>query len=83
MLLSKKGKTLSPRGRRSVFSKIEALELKGCIVDLAELGFAPTVNHVREIVTAYVNVNNHDRGKKMFNYKGVKGARDQIALTLL
>ena len=73
MLLIKKGETFSSRERHSVFSESEALEPKRCIVDLAELGFAPTVNDVREIVTDYVNVNNHDRGKKMFNYKGVKG----------
>ena len=70
---SKKGKTFSSRGRHLVFIESETLELKGCIVDLAELGFAPTINDVREIVTDYVNVNNHDQGKKMFNYKGVKG----------
>ena len=73
MLLSKKGKTLSSRGFHSVFSESEALELKVCIVDLAKLGFAPAVNDVREIVTDYVNVNNHDWGKKIFKYKGEKG----------
>ena len=65
----KKGKTLSSREQHSNFSESEALELKGCIIDLAELGFTPTVNDVREIVTDYVNVNNHDRGKKCLTIK--------------
>ena len=38
---------------------------------MTELGLAPTVNNVREIVRRYVNVNNHNLVKKMFNYKGV------------
>lgn len=38
---------------------------------MTELGLALTVNNVREIVIHYVNVNNHDLGKKMFNYKGM------------
>ena len=70
-----KGKTLNSREQHSVFRESTALEPKGCIVDLVELGFAPKVNDVRKIVTDYVNVNNHDRGKKMFNYKGLKGCR--------
>ena len=51
---------------------------------MTELGLAPTVNNVREIARHYVHVNNHNLGKKMFNYKGVnQGARDQIDVTRL
>ena len=51
---------------------------------MAELGLAPTVNSVREIARHYVNVNNHNLSKKMFNYKGVnQGAWDQIGVTRL
>ena len=37
-----------------MFSNDEILELKNCVIDMAELGFAPTLSDIREIVTDYV-----------------------------
>ena len=37
---------------------------------LAELGFAPTLNDIKEIVTNYVNVNEIEKAQKIFNVKG-------------
>ena len=49
---------------------------------LAELGFAPTLSDIKEIVTDYVNVNEIEKAqqiknrkkkkKKIFNLKGLK-----------
>ena len=38
---------------------------------MAELGFAPTLSDICEIITDYVNKNNHLKGMEIFNYKGV------------
>ena len=56
-----------------MFSDREQLELKQCIIDLADLGFAPTLGDIQEIVTNYVNTNEHEQGKSVFHYKGVQG----------
>ena len=69
-----KGTQLKQKGRTTVFSNDEILELKNCVIDMAELGFAPTLSDIREIVTDYVNENNHLKGKEIFNYKGVSGS---------
>ena len=68
-----KGTTLGVRCRKSVFEQHEMEELKGCIVDLADLGFAPTISDIREIVRDYVEENSHARAKSVFKYKGVNG----------
>ena len=41
---------------------------------MAELGLAPTLSDIREIVTDYVNENNHLKRKEIFIYKGVSGS---------
>ena len=41
---------------------------------MAELGFAPTMSDICEIVTDYVNDNNHLKGNEIFNFKGVSGS---------
>ena len=69
----RQGSTIHSRGRGTVFSDREQLELKQCIIDLADLGFAPTLGDIQEIVTNYVNTNEHEQGKSGFHYKGVRG----------
>ena len=51
----------------------EINDFKECIVALAELGFAPTISDLREIVADYVTANNHAKAKSIFNYKKVVG----------
>ena len=53
-----------------MFTAEEELSLKEFIVKLAELGFAPTLNDIKEIVTNYVNVNEIEKAQKIFNVKG-------------
>ena len=62
---------LKQKGHTAVFSSDEILELKNCVFDMAELGFAPTLSDICEINTDYVNKNNHLKGMEIFNYKGV------------
>ena len=40
---------------------------------LAELGFAPTLSDIKEIVTDYVNINETEKAQQIFNFKGLKG----------
>ena len=61
------------KGRTSVFTEVEKRELKDCIVDLADLGFAPTLQDIQEIVYNYVTANNHEKGMSIFHYKGGSG----------
>ena len=61
------------KGRASVFTEGEKRELKDCIVDLADLDFAPTLQDIQEIVCNYVTANNHEKGMSTFHYKGVSG----------
>ena len=49
------GNEVGMRVRKAVFTVDEELSLKKCIVKLAELGLAPTLNDIKEIVTNYVN----------------------------
>ena len=53
----RQGSTIHSRGRGTVFSDREQLELKQCIIDLPDLGFAPALGNIQEIVTNYVNTN--------------------------
>ena len=53
-----------------MFTAEEELSLKEFIVKLAELGFAPTLNDIKEIVTNYVNVNEIEKAQKIFNVQG-------------
>ena len=69
-----KGTQLKQRGRTTVFRSDEILELKNCVIDIAELGFAPTLSDIRELVTDYVNENNHLKRKEIFSDKGVSGS---------
>ena len=57
-----------------MFPSDEILELKNCVIDMAELGFAPTLSDIRELVTDYVNENNHLKRKEIFSDKGVSGS---------
>ena len=68
-----KGLTMHSKGRASVFTEGEKRELKDCIVDLADLDFAPTLQDIQEIVCNYVTANNHEKGMSTFHYKGVSG----------
>ena len=44
---------------------------------LAELGFAPTLNDIKEIVTDYVNINEIEKAQQIFNFIGLKGCPDK------
>lgn len=68
---------MKSRGCTSVFTENETEELKHCIADLAELGFAPTLMDIREIVRDYVELNNHEKGKQVLQFKGIKGCPGQ------
>ena len=76
------GLKLNKRGQKGVFTPDEELELKNCIVRLAQLGFAPTLSDIREIVTDYVNISEKEKAKKIFHYKNLKGSpgKDWISL---
>ena len=78
----KNGVEIKHRGQKGVFTPDEELELKHCIVTLAQLGFAPTLSDIREIVTDYVNINEKEKAKKIFHYKNLKGSpgKDWISL---
>ena len=78
----KMGLKLNKRGQKGVFTPDEELELKNCIVRLAQLGFAPTLSDIREIVTDYVNISEKEKAKKIFHYKNLKGSpgKDWISL---
>ena len=69
-----KGTQLKQKGHTTVFPSDEILELKNCVIDMAELGFAPTLSDIRELVTDYVNENNHLKRKEIFSDKGVSGS---------
>ena len=43
--------TMDSKRRTSVFTESEKRELKDCIVDLADLDFAPTLQDIQKIVT--------------------------------
>ena len=61
------------RGRKSVFSIQEEDQLKRCIVDMAALGFAPTLREVGDLVHSYVEFNEIERARKVFRHKGKPG----------
>lgn len=46
-----KGLTMHSKRRTSVFTEGEKRELKDCVVDLADLDFAPTLQDIQKIVT--------------------------------
>ena len=71
------GNEVGIRGRKAVFTNGEELSLKECIVKLAELGFAPTLNDIKEIVTDYVNINEIEKAQQIFNFIGLKGCPDK------
>ena len=62
-----KGLAMHSKGRTSIFTEGEKRELKDCIVDLADLGFAPTRQDIQEIVCNYVTTNNHEKGMSTFH----------------
>ena len=78
----KMGLKLNKRGQKGVFTPDEELELKNCIVRLAQLGFAPTLSDIREIVTDYVNIDEKEKAQKTFHYKKLKVSpgKDWISL---
>ena len=61
------------RGQKAVFTVEEELSLKECIVKLTELGFAPTLNDIKDIVADYLNINEIEKVQQIFNFKGLKG----------
>ena len=71
------GNEVGIRVRKAVFTNDEELLLKECIVKLAELGFAPTLNDIKEIVTDYVNINEIEKAQQIFNFMGLKGCPDK------
>ena len=78
----KNGVEIKQRGWKGVFTPDEELELKNCIVTLAQLGFAPTLSDIREIATDYVNIDEKEKAQKTFHYKKLKGSpgKDWISL---
>ena len=60
------------RGRKPVPSPEARKELKDVILDLASLGFAPTLADIGDLVKSYVLENNIEEAKKVFHYKGLK-----------
>ena len=69
----RQGLTIHSRGCGTLFSDREWLELKQCIIHLANLRFAPALGNIQEIVTNYVNINEHEQEKLFFHYKGIRG----------
>ena len=69
----RQGLTIHSRGCGTLFSDREWLELKQHIIHLANLRFAPALGNIQEIVTNYVNINEHEQEKLFFHYKGVRG----------
>ena len=65
-------KKISERGRKTVFTAVEERQLTNCIIELARIGFAPSLNEIGD-VRSYVEYNDHERGKKSFHYKSVLG----------
>ena len=65
--------TIHGKGKTTVFTEGEKRELKNCIVGLADLGFAPTLQYMQEIVCNYVTAYNHEKVMSIFHYKGVSG----------
>ena len=78
----KNGVEIKQRGWKGVFTPDEELELKNCIVILAQLGFAPTLSDIREIATDYVNIDEKEKAQKTFHYKKLKGSpgKDWISI---
>ena len=73
--LSLRKRNLKPSGQgcKPVFTNEENEELKTCIVQLAELGFAPSITDLREIVFNYVQQNDLEHAQKRLKYNGNKG----------
>ena len=69
----RQGPTIHSRVCGTALSDKEQLELKQYIIEFADIGFAPTPADIQEIVTNYVNTNEHEQGKSVFHYKGVQG----------
>ena len=57
-----KGLEMHSKGRTSAFTEGEKRELNDRIVGLADLGFAPTLQDIQEMVCNYVTANNHEKG---------------------
>ena len=57
------------QGCKPVLTKEQSEELKKCIVELAEMGFAPSVKDVRDIVVSYVQYNELADAKMRLQYK--------------
>ena len=60
-------------GRRTVFKNEGEIELKKCIVKLAELGFPHTLKDTGEPVESFVSVNCIEHAKKIFKFGGRHG----------
>ena len=60
-------------GRRTVFKNEEEIELKECIVKLAELGFPLTLKDIGELVESFVSVNRIEHAKNIFKFGGRPG----------
>ena len=60
-------------GRRAVFKNEEEIELKECIVKLAELGFPLTLKDIGELVESFVSLNRIEHAKKIFKFGGRPG----------
>ena len=69
----RQGPTIHSRVCGTALSDKEQLELKQYTIEFADIGFAPTPADIQEIVTNYVNTNEHEQGKSVFHYKGVQG----------
>ena len=56
-------------GRKRIFTDEEEEELRNCIVDMADLGFAMTLQEIGDVVESYVMYNDIEKAKVEFNYK--------------
>ena len=68
----KEGKTIPEkdvRGRKTVFTAEEERQLTNCIIELARIGFAPSLNEIGDVVRSYVNTMIMREVKKVFIVK--------------
>ena len=57
------------RGRKTVFTAEEERQLTNCIIELARIGFAPSLNEIGDVVRSYVNTMIMREVKKVFIVK--------------
>ena len=73
-------------GKKRVFTYEEEEELRKCIVDMADLGFAITLQEIGDVVESYVMHNDIDKGKVTTNigvYYSSKRIKGETCMSIL